>query len=60
MWWSAGELLQGVEALDDALHEGLIGGPLRHDFLQLGRQIVKHEADVIAFVLEIFPDRRWL
>ena len=61
-WWRAGALLQGVEALDDFLHEGLVGGPLRHHFLQLGRQILKQEVDVItaSLVLEIVPHRRWL
>ena len=57
-WWSAGALLQGFEALDDFLHEGLVGSPLRHHFLQLGRQILKQEADVLF--LEIFPYPRWL
>ena len=32
--WS---LLQGVKVLDEALHEGLISGPLRHHLLHLGR-----------------------
>ena len=45
-----------------SLHEGLVGGPLRHHFLQLGRQIFKQEAEVIAvsLLLEVVRHRRWL
>ena len=61
-WQMVERCSRGVEALDDVLPEGLVGGPLRHHFLQLGRQILKQEADVIAssLVLEIVPHRRWL
>ena len=46
--------------MDEALHEGLVGGLLRHHILELGRQILEEEGGVAILVLEIIPHRTWL